>query len=375
MVVMTGCSSRLEAKVQIENLSLIASAYSEAVAGRVLCEVWLRLEACFVGADWLSGLCENGLSVSYIGNQGHDFFWSVVGDALLRASAEPVSVGGVSVVVALVVDAGRSRTLKLVIDEVQYRESMECAVALHLSISRGSVGFAEQAIVAAGPSKSVLYKERLLRFGNGDEAGQGLGSVLEAVESLWLTRALDRFVVQDTVRSLSERPGEVLGCNISALSLVNDAWWHGVISDLSEDASLASRLVIEVTETANALSLNDAVDFVLALRQVGCRIALDDFGAGNSSIPLARAIRPDIIKIDADFIRGSRNEVFGDQLLKAMIQLASQLSADVVVEGVESADDLAIATANGGEWVQGYLFGRPTPFVRSAVQRLSPRWS
>jgi EAL domain-containing protein (putative c-di-GMP-specific phosphodiesterase class I) len=104
----------------------------------------------------------------------------------------------------------------------------------------------------------------------------------------------------------------------------------------------------------------EALDFVNAFRATGCRIALDDFGAGLSLIAFARSARPDIIKIDAVFVRDAAEFNVDRETLASLIALSACLAAQVVIEGIEDEAGLATAHAAGAKWLQGYYLGRPS---------------
>ncbi|MBC8749828.1 EAL domain-containing protein [Paraburkholderia sp. WC7.3b] len=97
-----------------------------------------------------------------------------------------------------------------------------------------------------------------------------------------MTRRLDEWVVDATIAALRRNPALRLGCNVSAHSATLDAWWTPIVSQLHADRCLASRLTIEITETAAMTLTTEARHFVRTLQALGCQMALDDLGKATT---------------------------------------------------------------------------------------------
>ncbi len=233
---------------------------------------------------------------------------------------------------------------------------MQSSNEFYRELAAGRLLLAFQPVVWLPDSSRVLYYEGLLRQ---DAARGGEAYPLASLESHPLMRELDRAVVLCVIDCLRRDERLRLGCNISARSAIVDPFWFGILKALREAPSVAARLVIEITESATPPSIEAASEFVLALRELGCRVAIDDFGAGLGTLEFIRQTRPDIVKIDKGYIQRARGEANSVQTLGHLVQLCKTLAPCVIVEGVESAADQGLASACGGEWGQGYLFGRP----------------
>ncbi|MCE9578504.1 MAG: EAL domain-containing protein [Deltaproteobacteria bacterium] len=121
----------------------------------------------------------------------------------------------------------------------------------------------------------------------------------------------------------------------------------------------AARVVLEITERA-ALAPGAPPDRMLAaLRNLGYRIAVDDLGAGYSSLSSLTVLHPDVIKIDISLVRGVHTDPTRQLVLRALLHLGAQLGVMTIVEGIETHADLGAVVAAGGDHVQGYLFARP----------------
>lgn len=121
----------------------------------------------------------------------------------------------------------------------------------------------------------------------------------------------------------------------------------------------ANRLVIEVTETG---VIDDHEAFALRInrfRSLGLAVAIDDFGAGYSGLNLLADFQPDQIKIDMNLVRGIQGHGPRQAIVRALIQACTDLGIGVVAEGVESIDEYRWFAAEGVQYFQGYLFGRP----------------
>ncbi|EPL03552.1 EAL domain-containing protein [Pseudomonas sp. CF161] len=227
-----------------------------------------------------------------------------------------------------------------------------------------------QPVVWLPGSSRVLYQEGLLRRAD----AQGPESYPFALmEQHQMMRDLDRSVVQCVIDRLQVDEHLRLGCNISAQSAIIDTFWQEILTQLRGTPSVASRLVIEITESARPPSTGAAIEFVLCLRELGCRVAIDDFGSGLGTLEFIRKTRPDIVKIDQGYLQRARLETNSAQTLGHLVQLCKTLAPCVIIEGIETEADLALATACGSEWGQGYLFGRPRADALGASCRLRDR--
>ncbi|AYG62658.1 EAL domain-containing protein [Rhizobium jaguaris] len=287
---------------------------------------------------------------------------------LLMLGREPLVVDGVAVLVALSVVAGGASAVsafkpapygRIVGD--RYKELMAQAVDVYEAIAVGRLVLARQAIRATDDSE-LFYDECLARI-VAPTGGQKLiapARFLPAIEQLGLSRLFDRAVVQETISALRRSPSVRLGCNISAQSAVDDEYWTSLFGILTAEPQLAARLVIEVTETATLPDVDAARLFFLRLQALGCMVAIDDFGAGFTSIHQARTLQPDIIKIDGRFLKEAVGCPFGREFLSRLVALASQLAPQVVIEGAEDEESMLAAYAGGAHWVQGYCICRPS---------------
>ncbi|MDL2402580.1 EAL domain-containing protein [Rhizobium mayense] len=301
---------------------------------------------------------------------------------LVTLGSKPLVVDGVAVLAALSAVAGGADAVcsfkpapygRIVGD--RYKEMMAQAVDVYEAVAAGRLVLARQAIRATDDSE-LFYDECLARIA-APTGGQKLitpAEFLPAIEQLGLSRLFDRAVVLETISALRRSPSVRLGCNISAQSAVEDEYWTSLLGILAAEPQLADRLVIEVTETAALPDVDAARSLFLRLQALGCMVAIDDFGVGFTSIHQAMALQPDIIKIDGRFLKEAVGGPFGGEFLLRLVALASQLAAQVVIEGVEDEEFLQAAQAGGAHWVQGYYIGKPSHprHLVTADDRIAP---
>jgi EAL domain-containing protein (putative c-di-GMP-specific phosphodiesterase class I) len=120
-------------------------------------------------------------------------------------------------------------------------------------------------------------------------------------------------------------------------------------------------IVFEVVESDRLADTARLPEILAYYRRAGFRVALDDVGAGYSSLNLLGVLRPDFIKLDMDLIRGIDSDAYKGQIVCKLIELAHNLEIQVIAEGVETIGEWNWAAANGADFTQGYLFGKPTP--------------
>ena len=128
---------------------------------------------------------------------------------------------------------------------------------------------------------------------------------------------------------------------------------------LSHTGLSPSRLDLEVTEGLLLEDVEDVVTTMQALRDLGVHMVLDDFGTAHANLSYLRGFPFDTVKIDRSFLRALSNDRQARALVEAMLAMARALGLDVIGEGVETPEQLALLNLLQCRWVQGYLLGRP----------------
>ena len=174
---------------------------------------------------------------------------------------------------------------------------------------------------------------------------------------------IGRVVLRQACADAVTWPGSLgLSVNLSARQL-QDAHLVADVADVLRDTGLApQRLTLEITESVLVADPDAAAAVLGQLKALGVSVALDDFGTGYSSLSYLNRFPVDTLKIDKSFIDalalGGTNEA---ALLQAIVGLGRTLELNVVAEGIEDADQLAVLQALGCGLGQGYLFARPMP--------------
>jgi len=365
--------------IRVDNYSHILSAYGDAAVEIAAATVDLVVDRLRV-ARCFAAMPRPGLIELSFGHRTAQEAAGIVEAAAADLACHPVRLGGIDVHLALTCpampDADRSTSslpapacMPAGDDEdwaAQYRCDMNIAAQTLAALEDNRLSLSWQAVRSAGEPGQVLYHEGLARIIGLDGELQSPGVFVPALERLGLVRAFDRHVVMLVLDELDYFPGARLGVNISAQSATLDAWWSSAIERLRASPAMARRLVVEITETA-ALT-NEAHRLVAVLRQLGCRIALDDFGVGHASVRNALAMSPDMIKVDAFFLRRAGGSDEGEALLEHLIGIAAHCAPIVIVEGVETAEQSKMSerlqarymSPANSCWQQGYHFGKPT---------------
>ncbi|HVJ62783.1 MAG TPA: EAL domain-containing protein, partial [Tahibacter sp.] len=150
-----------------------------------------------------------------------------------------------------------------------------------------------------------------------------------------------------------------ISVNLSALQLRQPNLVEIVRAVLSETSLEPNLLDLEVTESISVKSIPNLLETLQSLRDIGCRISIDDFGTGQSSLDYIRRFPADKIKIDQVFVRNIGVDPDDEAIVRATINMAHSLKLGVVAEGVEIEEHYTFLRDHGCEELQGYLFCRP----------------
>ena len=187
---------------------------------------------------------------------------------------------------------------------------------------------------------------------------------LSAAERYNLMPAVDRWVIRHTFGAL-EKGAEALSSldlcaiNLSGQSLSDPEFLDDVIELLNAATVPADRLCFEITETAVVENFDSARAFIAALKQRGCRFALDDFGSGMSSYSYLKQLPVDYLKIDGSFVRGMLEDPIDRAVVESINQIGHDLDMKTIAEFVESEEILNALTEVGVDYAQGAVIGEP----------------
>jgi diguanylate cyclase (GGDEF)-like protein/PAS domain S-box-containing protein len=239
------------------------------------------------------------------------------------------------------------------------RRSLSISEQVRSALREERVLFAFQPVVVAA-TEEVDHYECLLRMRTPDGRIIAAGEFVPVIEQLGFIRLIDRYVLDKVVAELSAHPEVRLGFNISGLTAADRPWLRALVLQLRNRADIASRLIVEITETAALYDIEESARFVAALRDAGCSVALDDFGAGHTSLRHLQSLAVDTVKIDGSFIRNLAQSPANQVFLRHLLGLAKGFGFHTVAECVATAEDAAILRHEGVGLLQGHYFGRPS---------------
>lgn len=250
---------------------------------------------------------------------------------------------------------------------VAYRDSSAQANDTRLLLESGNgflralkdnrVRLAFQPIMSA-EKESVSFHECLIRLI--DEEGRMVSAAqfIPAVEKLGLGHLVDQYALRMAIQELTMFPDLSLSVNVSNLSLTHQDWLRGLVAALKDRPSVARRLIVEITENTMMGDVKRTLRVVRTLQDLGCRVALDDFGAGNTAFSQLNRLDVDMVKIDKSFVRNIKND-HNHLFVRTLQALAEGIEVETVGEGAETMADARLLAGDGVNYIQGYVFGFP----------------
>jgi EAL domain-containing protein (putative c-di-GMP-specific phosphodiesterase class I) len=192
------------------------------------------------------------------------------------------------------------------------------------------------------------------------------GAFIDTAERFDLIQELDRWVIRNAIHLLAEHDVN-LEVNVSGKSIGDPTLTALIERELAQSGADPGRLVFEITETAAIANMEQAREFAERLHAVGCRFALDDFGAGFSSFYYLKHLPLDYLKIDGDFIRSLTSSDTDQLVVRSMIDIARGMGMKTIAEFVEDAETATMLHSMGVDLSQGYFHGRPEPIAVAAT--------
>lgn len=379
--------------IGLDQMGMINTAYGYEAGDAILFEVSQRLDQCLRATDVIGRL--GGDRFGVLVNCCSESQAQVTAERILRAVRHtPIEIGGKQVHVtasaSVVVFPDQSKTSFDVMakaegallqakmagrDCIQWYEmseeqrlgfqtNMDIGEQVKLALKEGRLTFAYQPIVDALSGQVRLF-ECLLRMRAPDGEIITANRFVPVIEQLGLMRAVDRHALEMAIDDLEHHPEVELAVNISGLTAADRSWLRALVARLKSRREVARRLVIEITETAAMYDIEETARFVTAVRELGCKVAVDDFGAGYTTFRHLKSLTVDVVKIDGSFVKGIRNSTENQLFIRNLLSLAKTFGLETVAECVESSEEAAYLANEGVELLQGYFFGKPT---------LTPSW-
>jgi diguanylate cyclase (GGDEF)-like protein/PAS domain S-box-containing protein len=227
-----------------------------------------------------------------------------------------------------------------------------------------------QPIVDLG-SDTISQWELLLRLpGDHDELIKP-AQFLHTAERSGLILEIDRWVLSEAIRLIAAQRDAGhdlrLEVNISGRSVGDSELLSLIEQQLRERSVDPASLVLEITETAAIANMDRARSFASSLTQIGCRFALDDFGAGFGSFYYLKHIPFDYVKIDGEFIRNLPASSTDQLILDSIVKMSNGLGKRTIAEFVGDHETVELLKQHGVDYAQGYHLGRPRPVTEALL--------
>jgi diguanylate cyclase (GGDEF)-like protein len=375
--------------VSIDHLGRLNDSYGFDITEEAIAQVGKRIRALLRGKDHLGRFSGNKFGVVLTQCTPDELAVAAerllggVRDEIITTAAGPVAVtvtiGGVTAprharsvpeIFARAMDALHAARAKRHGSFVAYRpsverdalrrESLRATDDIVAALNERRIALAFEPVVDARHRKVTFY-ECLMRIYCSDGTIAKTNEIIAAAERVGLVRMLDYRVLELVMAELAAAPALHASVNVSAASTIAPDWWEGLASLLRANGGVAERLIIEITETAAIQDVDDARGFVTRVRDLGCRIAIDDFGAGHTSFRSLRKLGADIVKIDGAFVPNIAKSQDDRAFVHTLIDLARRLGLKTVAEWVQDEEAAALLVDWGCDYLQGELIGLASP--------------
>ena len=250
----------------------------------------------------------------------------------------------------------------------------EAAIADEIlaALNQRRVLVAYQPVVAAADGRVAFY-EALLRVKQEDGEIVGPSAYLPVAEKVGLVDQLDQRVLELALDRLVAEPGLRVSVNVSVATLRAPGWLERLKVLLGAHPGAASRLIVEIIETLALEPVEEIERLLAAMKSLGLKIAMDDFGAGHTSFRNLRRLGIDIVKIDGAFVQNVACSLDDRVFVRSLADLARHLGLTTVAEWVEDEEARRLLRDWGVDLLQGRLLGRPEIYEPAAAATPSPR--
>lgn len=375
--------------VAVDNLAMIMSGYSVAVAEAVMGELMqiireragtkttvtrvqrdqfgLLIPAMNDSAAerWCSEIEDAIRSYSYSSRYGElhcliTTSYEILPDAL----SQPEEILGRALV--LLNEAGGSDQFRDDISGAEHREEMGLANYLGQAIKEGRIRLAYQPVIDSKTGQTAHY-EALLRLISEDGTITSAGALIPIAERMGFIPMIDCIVLEKVVNELRADKDVSIAVNVSNLTIQDSGWLTKLTELMTQTPEIAPRLTVEITETAVHGDLKHSARFCAEVQALGCMIALDDFGSGYTSFRQLKTLSIDYVKIDGAFIRDLTDNSDSRLFVKILLDFTRGFGLKSVAEFVETGEIAKMLMDLGVDYLQGYYFGKPSntrPWVK-----------
>ena len=258
---------------------------------------------------------------------------------------------------------------------VRRSEEIEWLGRVQMALRDDAFELYAQPVMPINDGSHAEHFEILLRMKGDDGEVLAPAVFMPAAERYQMMPMIDRWVIRNSLRFLGRRwkrieaAGPVFCINLSGQSLTNSGFYAFVRDELRESKLPPANICFEITETAAISNIDDAIALMDALRGIGCRFSLDDFGAGLSSFGYLKRLPVDYLKIDGSFIRQITTDDISRSMVEAFCGIGKTMGLSIVAEFVSDAGTVTLLREIGVDFAQGFGIGKPAP-IRETIRAL-----
>jgi diguanylate cyclase (GGDEF)-like protein len=253
--------------------------------------------------------------------------------------------------------------------QMQARRAMECD--LRKALQAGEFELRYQPVVNLA-SKAIAGFEALIRWHHPEKGMVAPDQFIPMAEEIGLIIPIGEWVIRQACMTAARWPGHLnVAVNLSPVQFQSPGLLQVVVNALAASGLAPGRLELEITETILLQDSEATLVTLFRLRELGVRIAMDDFGKGYSSLAYLQRFPFDKIKIDRSFVKDIAQGGGSLKITRAVAALAGDLGMVATIEGIETREQLDASIAAGCTEMQGFLFSRPLPVHEIERQFLS----
>jgi diguanylate cyclase (GGDEF)-like protein/PAS domain S-box-containing protein len=270
-------------------------------------------------------------------------------------------------------EQGRNRVHSFAENDIELmrrRREMQWAARINAALEEGRFELFRMPILPLQEPEAGAHYELLLRMR--DENGRIVppDSFIAAAERYGIIPNIDRWVVENALRWLVSEPDErarlaMCSINLSGQSLGDDKFLPFAIDQINRSGLDATKICFEITETTAVASFAQANRFIQALKELGCKFALDDFGAGMSSFGYLKNFPVDYLKIDGSFVREILHDPIDREMVRSINEIGHLTGKQTIAEFAENAEIIQMLRDIGVDFAQGYGVAQPQRILKS----------
>ncbi len=270
-------------------------------------------------------------------------------------------------------EQGRNRVHSFAENDLELmrrRREMQWAARINAALEDGRFELYRMTIQPLQKLDDGAHYELLLRMR--DENGKIISpdNFISAAERYNIMPAIDRWVIENAFRWLVSEADErerlsMCAINLSGQSLGDDKFLPFVIEQFQKSGIEAGKICFEITETAAVASFSQANRFIQALKELGCKFSLDDFGTGLSSFGYLKHFPVDYLKIDGSFVREMLHDPIDREMVRSINEIGHLTGKQTIAEFAENEEIIQMLKSIGVDFAQGYGVAQPQRVLKA----------